>query len=254
MPVNRELYVASLTKEGAPNWPCPRCNGGHFRLRPETLHSSWTADTQAASSEEAFEASWVEQRFVAMLKCDNGKCGEVAMVVGTGKVNEWPDEHLTKMLYEDEFIPTYVLPSPRLIAIPANCPAAVAAELEKAFVASWGDYSSAGNRIRVAAEHLLDALRIPRQTVGVKGKLERVSLHSRINRIKEKYPEAHDSLLAIKWLGNAGSHSDLTRDEVYDALDIFESVLSGLYSKHPSVIKRLVRSVNARKGPRRKRK
>ena len=254
MPVDRELYSKSITKDGAPNWPCPRCSGGHFRLVPESLRHSWTADTQSASSEDAFEASWVEQRFVSTLKCDNPKCGEVAVVAGTGKVDERPDEHLSQMLYEDVFYPKYFLPSPRLIDIPASCPTEVVEELEQAFVASWGDYASAGNRVRAAVERLLDALRVHRQTVNGKGKRELITLHSRITKIRGKYHAAHDSLLAIKWLGNAGSHSGLlTREAVFDALDIFESVLVGLYSKHPSVIRRLVSSVNARKGPARKR-
>jgi hypothetical protein len=214
------------------------------------LSKEWTADTQEASSHEGFEASWVEQRFVAILRCDNRKCGDIAVVAGTGKVDEYPDEDLTEMLYEDVYYAKYVAPSPSLISIPTNCPGEVVAELKSAFVASWGDYAAAGNRIRAAVERLLDALRVQKQTANGNGKRRLLVLHDRITQIKSRYPEVHDALLAIKWLGNAGSHTDsLTRDDVFDALDIFESVLSNLYSKHPSVIKRLVKSVNARKGP-----
>lgn len=255
MPVDRELYTQSIKKDGAPNWPCPRCSGGHLRLETESLTRSWTADTQEASDHEAFEASWVEQRFVAMLKCDNVKCKEPVVLAGTGRVEEWPDEHLTEMFYEDVFTPAYVFPSPRLIALPPNAPSAVVEELNQAFTASWSDFASAGNRIRAAAECLMDALRIPKTTVNAKGKKEPLKLHSRIDKTKAKYPTTHQSLLAVKWLGNAGSHSTvLTRDAVFDALDIFEAVLHELYSTHPSAIKKLVAQVNARKGPTRARK
>jgi hypothetical protein len=255
MPVDRDLYCQSLSKEGAPNWPCPRCGGGHLRLIPESLNSSWTANTTEASNHEAFEASWVKQRFVALLKCDNGKCKEPVVVAGTGTVEEWPDEHLTEMLYEDVFVPTYVLPSPKLIDIPPNAPSAVVEELNQAFIASWSDFSSAGNRIRSATERLLDALRIPKTTVNARGKKENLTLHSRIDKTKTKFPMTHQSLLAVKWLGNAGSHSSaLSRDAVFDALDIFEAVLHELYSTHPSAIKKLVAQVNARKGPSRAQK
>jgi hypothetical protein len=250
MPVDRELLSEYITSRGAPNWACPRCGGGHYRLVPDSLFRSWTADTQEASSELAFEASWVEQRFVAALKCDNKKCGEIAVVAGTGRVDEFPDEHLTEMLYEDVFYPKYFSPSPSLISIPANCPFEVVTELRYAFVVAWSDYASAGNRIRAAVERLMDALRIQKQTVNGRGKRHAITLHERITKTKGRYTAAHDALLAIKWLGNAGSHTDsLTRDDVFDALDIFESVLSDLYSKHPSAIRRLVKSVNARKGP-----
>lgn len=219
------------------------------------MNSSWTANTNEASHHEAFEASWVHQRFVALLKCDNGNCKEPVVVAGTGTVEERPDEHLNKMLYEDIFVPTYVLPSPKLIELPPNAPSAVVDELKQAFIASWSDFSSAGNRIRSAAERLLDALKIPKTTINSRGKKETLTLHSRIDKTQARYATTHQSLLAVKWLGNAGSHSTvLSRDAVFDALDIFEAVLHELYSAHPSAIKKLVARVNARKGPSRSKK
>lgn len=216
----------------------------------ESLTKSWTADTNEAFAHEAFDASWVELRFVALLKCDNAKCKEPVVVGGSGRVEESPNEDLTRMDYEELFIPTYVFPPPRLIALPPDAPSPVVEELNQAFTASWNDYASAANRIRAAAEHLMDALKIPKTTVNSKGKRELLKLHSRIDKTKAKYPATHQSLLAVKWLGNAGSHSTaLTRDAVFDALDIFEAVLHELYSSHPRALKKLVSRVIARKGP-----
>lgn len=105
----------------------------------------------------------------------------------------------------------------------------------------------------MAVELLLDALRIKKLTINKHGKRMRLCLHDRIVSMKSKYPTVHNKLLAIKWLGNEGSHpGTLTRDLVFDALDIFESVLDKLYSKHPMTIEKLVHAVNLRKGPPRK--
>lgn len=250
MPVLRDLYCQSFSKDAAPNWPCPRCGGGHLRLKPESLSSSWTANTNEASNHEAFEACWVEQRFVALLKCDNEKCKEPVVVAGTGTVEEWPGERFAETLYEDVFVPTYVFPSPKLIDIPPNAPSAVVEELHQAFIASWSDFSSASNRIRSAAERLLDALKIPKTTLNKNRKRVPLPLHSRIKKTQTKYPQTHQWLFAIKWLGNAGSHSTaLSRDDVFDALDIFEAVLHELYSGHRQKIEKLAAHVNARKGP-----
>lgn len=253
MPVDRKLYTQTISKETAPNWPCPRCGGGHLRLIPESLSKCWTGDTQEASSHEFFDAEWVELRFVAMLKCDNSKCQEPSVVSGTGRVEEWPSED--GMFYKELFTPSHISPSPKLIAMPLNTPKPVVEELEQAFIASWSDFSSAGNRIRVAVERLMDSLKIPKTTVNKNNKRTALSLHSRIEKIKDKYPNTHELLLAIKWLGNAGSHSTvLTHEAVFDALDIFEVVLNELYSTHTSTIKTLAKQVNSRKGPRRIRK
>lgn len=254
MPVDRVLYAKYLTRQEAPPWPCPACGSGHYRLLQPSLHSEFTSGTQQAWSEEWFGAEHVEMRFVALMKCDNKKCSESASIAGRGEVLEFPDERMEKIEHQDIFYPTYVVPSPTLIELPTRCPQNVSEELAKAFVASWGDFSAAGNHIRAATELLLDALKIKKtKAQGARNRVP-LNLHSRIESIKAKYPAVYELLLAIKWLGNAGSHPGaLTRNSVFDAFDILESALNSLYSDHPKAIGKLVRAVNRRRGPHRKR-
>lgn len=255
MPVDRILYTRHITKDEAPAWLCPTCGAGHFRLDSQSLNTSWASESEQARSEEWFGAEHVELRFVALFKCDNEKCKEAASLAGRGEVQELHEDHMEDVKYVEVLFPTYVNPSPLLITLPLRCPNSVTEELIKSFTASWGDFPSAGNHIRTATELLLDSLRI-NKTAPIKNKTKRhsLTLHERIETIKTKHPNVHEHLLAIKWLGNAGSHSaSLTRDSVFDALDIFESVLEELYSNHPKNIKQLVTAVNLRKGPVRKR-
>ena len=45
------------------------------------------------------------------------------------------------------------------------------------------------------------------------------------------------ALLAVKWLGNAGSHADnISREKVYDAFDIIEAVLKDVFSRDYSKV------------------
>lgn len=253
MPVDRHIYIAVITKNAAPNWRCPTCAAGHLRLDKDSVTISLTAETEAAKSEEYFFSDMVDQRFVAMLKCDNPGCRESSVVAGKGRVDEEPDEKMENLEYVDVLMPTYVNPSPLLIEIPKRCPDKVVEELREAFVASWSDFPAAGNHIRTAAEYLLDALGA-NKTNGKKGAALRfLSLHARIKNLKAKHQNVRDELMAIKWLGNAGSHiGALTRESVFDALDIFEAVLRNLYLDHPRKLKKLVQLVNKRKGPSRK--
>jgi hypothetical protein len=250
MPVDRELVTNYLTADHQPVWRCPKCESDQLALVPGSLQFAMTSESDLSRDEEWFDAHHVEYRFSALLKCRNVRCLEAATIAGTGDVMEWQDERTGERNYQDQFRPTFFQPSPTLIEVPPRCPPAVSQQLRAAYAASWGDYSAAGNHIRTAAELLLDALKVRKTKTTKAGKLVRLPLHGRLELLKDEKPDVHDSLLAIKWIGNAGSHQALTRDNVFDALDIFESVLITLYAEHPRALKRIVAQVNKRRGPR----
>lgn len=249
MPVNRKLYKSHLTVDESPHWPCPKCGGGHYRLIKDSLHKRRTADARAVEKEEWFDAEHDETRFTALLECDNGNCREVATVAGKGWVEQWHGD-FDESYYRDIFLPSFVSPSPAMITIPPKCPANVVEELERAFIASWSDFAAAGNHLRSVAERILDSLKVPKLITTARKTRQRLMLHNRIQRIEKTHPEVHDYLMAIKWLGNAGSHSNvLTREAVFDSMDILEAVMDKIYSKHPAALQVLVKKVIARRGP-----
>lgn len=155
--------------------------------------------------------------------------------------------------YVTFFYPEHFDPSPVLIELPDECVALVYDELQRAFAASWNDVPSAANHLRSAVELLLDHLKEPKTVLNTKGKRARLPLHQRIVNLANRDQELSLSLLAVKWLGNVGSHSDeLTKDDLYDAFDILEPVLQDLFVKHRKRLQRLVATINKRKGPRKK--
>ena len=136
---------------------------------------------------------------------------------------------------EESFRIEYVSPSPPLIAIPKNCPTTIKEELEKAFVASWGDFWAAANHARSCVEKLLDYLDAP----------EARNLHCRIKNYTKRDPQCGEALLAIKYIGNAGSHADdLARELVYDAFDILEKVLNDVFARDYAPVAKSIEAIN----------
>lgn len=249
MPVNRKLFTQAFTRTRVPNWRCPRCDGGHLRLVPATLHAEDTGDTTANKDEEWFDWDMQELRFVALLRCDNDECLETSSLAGTGRVVEDPDYEEHRMEYAERFEATYLRPSPRLIHIPERCPEPVVAELDRASVGQWDDPDAAATHVRGAVERVLDDLKVPAQP---KGKRKRLTLHERIELLRPHRPQQAEPLLATKWIGNAGAHGEeVTREDVFDMFDILEVVLDQLYGQGDE-LDAMIKTVNTRKGPVRK--
>lgn len=253
MPVNRAIWKEQLTKTYVPNWHCPACAGGYLKHKPEALHFWETRDSRELHKHEAFDHEWVDYKFSTLLICNNDRCQEPVVVSGTGKVDLVQTSDQGDSEYVEFFYPTYVNPSPALIPLSAKYPAEVTSELKRSFVSSWFDFSAAGNHIRAAVERLLDHLKEPKTKIGNTGKRERLSLHVRISGLARRDKDLSEALLAVKWLGNAGSHTDeLTQGDVFDALDILESVLDDLFVRHSARLKKLVADINKKKGPAKK--
>jgi hypothetical protein len=253
VPVNRELWKESLTQEHTPHWHCPACAGGYLRQKPGSLHFSETQESHKNVVHEAWEPEWIVFRFSAIVICNNEHCREVVAITGTGTVDHVQTHEDGQSDYIEFFHPEYVSPSPLLIPIRIEYPQLVVSELRLSFTASWSDFSSAGNHIRAAVERLLDHLGEPATKADKGGKTLRVPLHERIEGLGKRDKGLSDRLLAVKWIGNAGSHKDeLTRDDVFDALDIVDVILDDLFVRHREKVTALVAAINETKGPRKR--
>lgn len=156
-------------------------------------------------------------------------------------------------VYESHFRPTMFVPALNLIAIPAKCPPTVAQPLRESFALFFSSPGAASNNIRIAVEELLTELRVKRfNTVG--GQRRFISLHQRINLLPRKFVDLRELMLAIKWLGNAGSHGDggsgaISADDVMDAYEMMEHILAEVYSPRSNRLAAIAKKVNKRKGP-----
>lgn len=194
---------------------------------------------------DAWEPEWIEYAFVALLRCDNTDCKESVCASGIGGVEQIIDFENREEGYFDHFRPKWMTPSPRMISIPADAVDLLGDSLDRCFSNAWGDYSGAGNHLRKAVEIFVEYL----ESQNNMQKASK-SLHDRIVALSSTNSDISEKLLAIKWVGNSGSHaSDLTQNDIFDALDILEWVLSEVFENSKKKIDLLTAQINAKKGP-----
>ena len=173
--------------------------------------------------------------------------------IGTGSV-DWDiaeTEHgEPDQVFADFFLPKFFQPHLNIFNIPAACPSDVAEALRESFSLVFANPSAASNSVRIAVEHLLTNLKIRRFDV-VNGKKRYINLHRRIALLPAKYAEHKDLLVAIKWLGNAGSHATdaISLDDVLDAYELTQHILEEIYNTKTKTLKTLAKKVNKKKGP-----
>jgi hypothetical protein len=203
--------------------------------------------------EQAFEPEQIVGRFAAVLTCVG--CKADIGIAGEYRVQD--DRHIDPEFgeggdYVEYYRPRYFTDSPRLIECPPATPVAVLNEIAGSFQQYWSDPNSCANRIRSSVELLLTDQRVPKSSGRDKeGRWKFLKLHSRIERFAQFQQALAEKLMAVKWLGNAGSHSDsLDQDDLLDGYEILAFVLDELYSDRKRRVESLTRSINRRKAPR----
>jgi hypothetical protein len=127
-------------------------------------------------------------------------------------------------------------------------------ELVRAFSLFWGDPTAAGNALRGCVECILTRRGIPRNTVS-KGKRRRLQLHDRIVQFEKKSPRQAGALMAVKWIGNEGSHAgSLQLTDVFDAMDVIKDVIDNFWGDREKTLARLINEINRERGPRSRRR
>ena len=232
-----------------PAWTCPTCGKGHLLMDGETFNVVETGPSKKARDHEAWDPEWMEERFSGVLECNFDKCNERVAIIGDVLTEEIYSEGGS---YRSIYYPTAFNPAPLPIHIPDETPGDVNQALRLAAGLFWQSREAAGNQIRTAVEYLMDDRRVKKwkNSKAAKNSKNRLTLHGRIELFKEKDPVTADYLLAIKWLGNSGSHSSgLTRTDVLEAFEMMDVVLNKLYNTRLEVIAKKVKEVNRRKGP-----
>jgi hypothetical protein len=247
MPVNRAKWREEYLTTDFASWPCLLC-GGKVRLRPETVVKEELAESKEAHESDAWDPDWIRGRFTAWMACND--CGDPCACAGRYEVVEFSFDEENGTTYVHQFRPDWFTDPPGLINIPDRIPDPVATELAKAFHVFWCDNEACANHIRSSVERLLDALRVRRFTLR-KRKRVRIQLHHRIDEYKKQNAHLGAALEAVKWIGNAGTHSaTLDRADLFDGFDLIEHVLEELYAGKRSKIAALSKAINHRKRPR----
>ncbi|OLF35426.1 hypothetical protein BTW00_08975 [Psychrobacter sp. C 20.9] len=239
--MERDLYKNTFTEEYVPDYLCPRCNKGLLRLNKDTLKSVETVDSKIYQRNEYSEFQDVQITFNCMFKCINDKCGEIVACTGHAGVDIDYDDFSQPNEYYTYYKPLFFYPNLKLITIPEDTPDNIKKLLNKSFELFFTSPSAAANLVRVSIEEILT-------NQGV----EKINnLHRRIEKLPKKHESLKTKFFALKWLGNAGSHSgdSITDDDAMDAYELVEDLLLKIYSSKDDELNMLANKINTLKGP-----
>lgn len=256
MPKSKELWLRpNLSVDNCPEWSCPTCKNGHLTLAKEDLLFEETTESKSSHNDPEWEPYWISYMFSAVLRCNNSKCRDIVSTCGKGYVEEsmMPiDDNEWAYVANDYFIPEHFSPPLAIFQIVDSCPDSVKKEIVNSFSLFFSDTNSCSNKIRIAVELILNDLKIPKTKI-VKSRRKRLSLHERIIRFGSSYPKLANALLAIKWIGNAGSHTDtVDKQDLLDAYDILNYTLEEVYFGRKKEIEKMISQINKNKAPRSK--
>jgi len=251
--MDRQRFKLPFVKDNNPNWVCPTCGEGVLKIKEGTFHCEERRNSREAHSHEAWDPEWIEHIYTCILVCTDDKCKEVVVSSGIGSVS-WEffedDDGQSESVFIEYFRPKLFDPHLRLIHIPKSCPKTVTTKLNESHKLFFLSPSAAANNVRAAIEELLTELKIKRFS-NSNGKRRPISLHQRIKLLPPKYAQYIDMMLAIKWLGNAGSHAygEITMDDVMDAYELTEHILQEIYEPKITKLRAIAKKVNKKKGP-----
>lgn len=239
----------------APEWPCPGCGLGLLILHGKNpLRNEETAASASTRAEtDEWEADWFEERFSLHLVCN--RCADPVVVTGQAR-------HHREMVAEHEewagllLDPEHVVPPLRFFSV-RNLPKDVEEGLHRSFKLFWADPGSSLNALRSSLELVMTAQGIPQRRKNKRGKYEALKLHTRIELFAAKQPRIGEAILAVKWLGNAGSHPGFTPTQrnVLEAYELVEHALIELYERRSNRLATLAKRIIKTKGkPTRKRR
>lgn len=255
--MERYLYTNTFTEKEAPDYLCPRCNKGLLRLNKDTLKSVETVDSKLYQRNEYSEFQDMQITFNCMFKCINDKCGEVVACIGYAGVDiecavnydnfSQPNEYYTY------YKPLFFYPNLKLITIPKDTPDDIKKLLNKSFELFFTSPSAAANLVRISIEEILTDQGV--NLYSKKDGSKKISLHSRIeDHLPDKHQTIKEHFEAVKWLGNAGSHSgeELTPNNTMDSYELIEYILSQVYAPPTNNLDELAKEINGSKGPKKR--
>lgn len=250
--MDRRTLKKAFTLDKTPEWICPTCGKGLLTIKKESFFKDELMHSRDRGH-DAWEPEWIEYVYSCLLYCSNSGCKEVVASTGTGKVDwdvGYDDDGHEEQVWSDYFRPKFFEPPLQIISIPDGCPASIQSPLVESFRQIFSSPSASANSVRIALEHLLTELKISRYKLAG-GRRRIVSLHERISKIPAKYDDLKDLILAVKWLGNAGSHDNenVNIDDVLDAYEMTEHVLSEIYEPKKQRLKAIAKKVNKKRGP-----
>ncbi len=237
-------FISYFGLESKTKYKCPYCKVGDLITNKDDVNISETPESKKDRYDPDWEQEWVTYTFNGALTCK--ECHEKTFCIGKGKLEYYsycgPEDEAPDSInecYELELTPTYFEPTIFIFGIPSKCPENLKIEIENAFKLAFSDYSASGNRVRTCIE--LYIMELNPSATG--------NLHHKIESIKTVDINIYEILMAIKWLGNQGSHeSNLKECDLAFAFEALEFCLNKTYDSNENKLKKLAGLINDSKG------
>lgn len=244
MPVHKisARFFGSLNVE----WPCPACAQKTLVIDKESFQAKSLLKCRQAQDEGDFEPEMDETVFSCMAHCSRANCNEVVVCIGKGGWQEEWDDEMRKRGYVTWYEPMSFTPTLHPFALPGKCPDEITGPLTASFSVYLSQPGSAANLIRIAVERMLTAIGVPEHN----DKRKRINLHQRIELLDGQYTPYKNTLMAIKFLGNAGSHTydEVSTVDIEAAFEIMQYVVNDLFSGRKESIEILTRRLHSKFG------
>ena len=254
MPITRTIWKNQFTADRIPAWTCPSCHKGILVGDKNCIKPIEDVNSINAHSHDQWEPNWITGSFGGVLKCNNPNCCEKVVFIGKMHVEENRnfDEEMGEWDFTDveNFTAIAFCPPLHLFPVHKDLPKKIAYEIVESFKLYWMDVSSCANKIRIVVELIMDEHKVAKTFIN-KTKRKGYSLHQRIELFKGKMRDEAELLMAIKWIGNSGSHvnESLTKDDILDAYEILDHVTVKLFEKDSLRLKRLSKTINKSRKP-----
>ncbi|EKQ6529102.1 DUF4145 domain-containing protein [Enterobacter ludwigii] len=244
MPVHK--ISASFGQDMKVEWPCPACGQKTLQIDKESFHQNLSLESKRMEEEEWFEPEMVSTIFNCMTHCSRVSCGEVVACVGRGGLDQDWNGDTHQLECYPWYKPLCFIPSLHPFVIPEKCPDEITDPLMASFSVFLSQPGSAANLIRISVERMLTAIGVPERD----NKQKRINLHQRIDLLDGQYTPYKNTLMAIKFLGNAGSHTydEVKTDDIEAAFEIMEYVMNDLFSGRKESIDVLTRRLHSKFG------
>ncbi len=253
--MNRELWKNRSFERNSPTqYPCPKCFVGI--LKPLLVKTEITGEGEHMSNYNY--PYGIEHIFSGLFKCTKNSCGEIISFGGicnkdieTGE--ELPNGELVPK-YITIYEPKFFYPNLRLFKLPKNIDKEIKEQIDLSFSHYFNDLSSCANRIRTTVEVILDVIKAPKYKIANSGRRHIFrKLHNRIENFKKKKKTIAELLLAIKFIGNEGSHKGKVEvDDILDAYEILNEVIDMAFVNKRKQVMKIADEINQIKKPRSK--
>jgi len=249
MRIDRETYQGYFSGYWIPLWDCPTCKKGKIEIDFADIKIYETNESKKnrGGHEWGEDLSIIVKYFSGKMQCNNRWCGEIFAISGEITV---VDNDIEVAPPYDRYYPKYIFPTLHFFELTDDIPYDIEDALKNAFKLFWTDNSACANAIRITIDEILNDKRILKTKLLKSKKRIKLTLHERIELFKKKNTEIANHLMAVKWIGNAGTHSeDIDTEDLLDGFDLLKYSLEKLYTSHDKEIAQLTKKINQRRKP-----